>query len=85
MKIIIEVSGKEYKVTESEARHIYQQLEGLFKEKESTLFPHNPHNPHEQYGPIPSLPPMFSPQQPTTNPYNPWKITCGGGSNGWGG
>ncbi|MCK5433540.1 MAG: hypothetical protein KAJ03_12400 [Gammaproteobacteria bacterium] len=79
MKIIIEVSGKEYKVTESEARHIYQQLEGLFKEKESTLFPHNPNSP------LPILPPMFSPQQPTIDPYNPWKTTCGGGSNGWGG
>ena len=72
MKIIIEVSGKEYKVTESEARHVYQQLDGLFSEKESTLFPHNP---HKQYGPIPHLPPVFSPQQPTY-PYNPWKITC---------
>ena len=80
MKIIIEVSGKEYKVTESEARHIYQQLDGLFKEKESTLFPHNP---HEQYGPLPRLPPMFSPQQPI-DPYNPWKITCRGGTGDWG-
>ena len=82
MKIIIEVSGKEYKVTESEARHIYKQLEGLFGEKGSTLFPHNP---HEQYVPIPHIPPIFSPQQPTINLYNPWKITCSNNTGDWGG
>ena len=76
MKIIIEVSGKEYKVTESEARHIYQQLEGLFKEKELTPHPHNPYIP---FDPLPLLP------QPAINPYNPWKITYGGRTNGWGG
>ena len=85
MKIIIEVSGKEYKVTETEARHVYEQLKGLFGEKELTnsQLP-LPHNPHKQYGPIPHLPPIFSPQQPM-DPYNPWKITCSGGIGDWGG
>ena len=72
MKIIIEVSGKEYKVTESEARHIYQQLEGLFKEKESTI---SPHNPHEQYGPLPG---RMLPQQPHYD-HELWRPTCDSG------
>ena len=72
MKIIIEVSGKEYKVTESEARNIYKQLEGLFSEKQLTPFPHAPY--------MPGPPPMF-PQQ-NTIPYDPWKITCTSGMDG---
>ena len=78
MKIIIEVSGKEYKVTESEARHVYEQLKGLFGEKELTNS-QLPHNSHTQY-----IPTVFSPNQPI-DPYNPWKITCSNKIDGWGG
>ena len=79
MKIIIEVSGKEYKVTESEARHVYEQLKGLFGEKELTNS-QLPHNSHTQY-----IPTVFTPQQPTVDPYYPWKITCSNNTGDWGG